>query len=71
MNYLTGQYSQKEDGYFTTARHDYVSDLAGDPGATILELGCGNGATGALALRQGKWARYVGIEVFELMALEA
>ncbi|HEY2356578.1 MAG TPA: class I SAM-dependent methyltransferase [Phenylobacterium sp.] len=71
MNYLTGQYSQKEEGYFTTARYDYVSDLADDPQASILELGCGNGATGALALQQGKCAKYVGIEMFEPMALEA
>jgi len=70
-DYLARDYLEKAEGYFTNARHDYVAALPDDPDAAILELGCGAGATGALALREGKCATYVGIEMFEPMALEA
>jgi 2-polyprenyl-3-methyl-5-hydroxy-6-metoxy-1,4-benzoquinol methylase len=69
--YLTREYQDKAEGYFTNARADYVAALPDNPAAAILELGCGAGATGALALREGKCATYVGIEMFEPMALEA
>ena len=36
-----------------------------DPEAAILEIGCSNGATGALALAEGKCGRYCGVELFE------
>ena len=35
-----------------------------DPEASILEIGCSNGATGALALAEGKCSRYCGVELF-------
>ncbi|MBO9622440.1 MAG: class I SAM-dependent methyltransferase [Sphingomonas sp.] len=70
-SYLNDAYSVKRDDYYTSARRDFVADLPHNPNAAILELGCGNGATGALALEQGKCGTYVGIEMFEPMAQEA
>jgi len=69
--YLGGDYATKREEYFTSARRDYVAALPADPGAAILELGCGNGATGALALSEGKCGTYVGIEMFEPAAADA
>jgi len=69
--YLANDYSTKRADYFTSARRDFVAVLAADKNARILELGCGNGATGALALQDGKCGTYVGIEMFEPMAREA
>ena len=37
----------------------------------ILEIGCGTGATGALALSEGCCGRFVGVELFETAAAEA
>ena len=64
-------YGSKDGNYFGNPRHDYVAALPDDQNAVILELGCGSGATGALALSKGKCRRYVGIELFAPMALEA
>lgn len=69
--YLADDYATKREDYFTTARTDYVAALPANPAASILELGCGNGATGALALAQRKCGTYVGIEMFEPAAAEA
>lgn len=69
--YLAGDYATKREDYFTSARADYVAAMPANPAAAILELGCGNGATGALALAQGKCGTYVGIEMFEPAAAEA
>jgi len=68
---LSDGYSAKDRSYFTNARSDYVNLLPPNRNAAILELGCGNGATGALALREHKAGRYVGIELFPEMAAEA
>lgn len=68
---LTHSYSVKARGYFEGARQDFVNLLPADPSASILEIGCGTGATGALALKAGKAGRYVGIELFEAAAREA
>jgi 2-polyprenyl-3-methyl-5-hydroxy-6-metoxy-1,4-benzoquinol methylase len=70
-SYLADDYATKREDYFTAARADYVAELPADPGAAILELGCSNGATGMLALAQGKCATYVGIEMFEPAAADA
>jgi SAM-dependent methyltransferase len=68
---LIGDYDAKREiSYFGNARADYVGALSGG-GLSILELGCGNGATGALALREGKARCYVGIELFPEVAAEA
>ncbi len=69
--YLQDGYAAKDPSYYSSARQDYVARLPADPAACVLELGCGNGATGALALAQGKCGEYVGIEMFPPMAAEA
>jgi 2-polyprenyl-3-methyl-5-hydroxy-6-metoxy-1,4-benzoquinol methylase len=69
--YLGDQYAAKDESYYTGARSDYIAALATGPNAAILEIGCGDGATGALALREGKCGSYVGIEMFEPMARRA
>lgn len=68
---LSEAYSVKDASYYGNARVDYVECMPDNPQAAVLELGCGNGATGALALRRGKAGRYVGIELFEEMAAQA
>ncbi len=52
----------KPASYYSSARVDLVDRLPRDAAASILEVGCGGGATGALALSEGCCARYVGIE---------
>jgi 2-polyprenyl-3-methyl-5-hydroxy-6-metoxy-1,4-benzoquinol methylase len=59
----TQAYLDKPGTYFQGVRRDYVAALPAAPAAAILELGCAEGGTGALALAQGKCARYVGIEL--------
>jgi 2-polyprenyl-3-methyl-5-hydroxy-6-metoxy-1,4-benzoquinol methylase len=56
-------YSAKPDHYFVGARADFVEDLPDSPDAAILEIGCGVGGTGRLAIANGKCARYCGIEL--------
>lgn len=68
---LIDLYEAKNLGYFGNARHDYVRALPDDPGASVLELGCASGATGALALAQKKCSRWVGIELHEPSGLQA
>lgn len=62
---LSETYEKKASSYFSNARSDFVKLLPRDPSASILELGCGTGATGALALARGRAGRYVGIELTE------
>ncbi|MEI9929359.1 MAG: class I SAM-dependent methyltransferase [Rhizomicrobium sp.] len=62
------QYLEKPPEYFGAARADFVARLPGNAEASILELGCGAGATGALAIGERKCARYVGIELDERAA---
>ena len=64
-------YGRKDGTYFSGARGDIVDALPASADAVILEVGCGTGATGALALSRGKAGRYVGIEFFEAAAAEA
>lgn len=68
---LSGFYAVKPATYFSGARADFVDRLPRDPTAQILEIGCGTGATGALALSEGCCARYVGVELFDSAAAEA
>ncbi len=58
-------YDLKDESYFAMARRDYVAELPHAPDAAILEIGCSNGATGALALAEGKCGRYCGVELFD------
>lgn len=62
---MMSDYAAKPQEYFDGARADIVAQLPNDPSATILEIGCGNGSTGAIAKAEGKCARYVGIDVDE------
>lgn len=57
-------YSSKPAAYFAGARDDFIAALPDDRNASVLEIGCGSGATGALALACGKAGRYVGVELF-------
>jgi len=59
-----GGYDLKDTSYFAMARDDYVAALPDNADASILEIGCANGATGALALAEGKCRRYCGVELF-------
>lgn len=68
---LADAYRNKAPAYFSGARIDFVRRLPADPKSSILEVGCGTGATGALALASGRAQRYTGIELFESAANEA
>lgn len=63
--YFAASYETKARSYFDRVRADFVCRLPPDPGASILEIGCGTGATGALALKRRRAGRYVGVELFE------
>lgn len=56
-------YGLKPPTYFTAARRDYVSELPSNTEAKILEIGCGAGETGALALREKRCGTYCGVEI--------
>ena len=64
-------YKSKPAAYFANARSDIVEALTTGPGCAILELGCGAGGTGRLAMSLGKAGRYVGIELSEAAAAKA
>lgn len=61
-------YEAKATSYFDRARHDFVRRLPIDTTASVLEIGCGTGATGALALANKRAGRYVGVELFPAAA---
>lgn len=56
-------YDDKPREYFQGARLDYISELPVNPEARILEIGCGEGGTGYLALKEGRCAAYCGVEL--------
>lgn len=64
-------YDRKPFRYFASPRIDLVDRLPLDCTARILEVGCGTGATGALALARGRASHYAGIELFPAAAEEA
>lgn len=64
-------YSKKDDRYFEGAREDFINELPVNPDARILEIGCSNGNTGALALSMNKCGSYIGVELHEAAALNA
>lgn len=68
---LEAAYEAKAREYFAGARIDFVSRLPRDPSAHILEIGCGSGDTGALALAGDRAGRYTGIELMPGPAAEA
>jgi SAM-dependent methyltransferase len=61
-SHLVEAYEGAATECFTNARADFVRLLPRDPSARILEVGCGAGATGALALARGRAHHYAGIE---------
>lgn len=60
---LDSVYSRKPVEYFEGIRHDIIARLPSDPTARILEIGCGAGGTGALALDGGRCGAYFGVEL--------
>ena len=60
---LTQAYSQKTVDYFHGVRRYIIDDLPAGRQLTVLEIGCGGGATLAFAKSQGKAARIVGVEI--------
>jgi ubiquinone/menaquinone biosynthesis C-methylase UbiE len=68
---IGAQYDVKMDGYFAGARQDFVSMLPADRNARVLEIGCGSGDTGALALAQGRAAHYTGVDISAKAAQKA
>ncbi|MEO1206755.1 MAG: class I SAM-dependent methyltransferase [Pseudomonadota bacterium] len=64
-------YSEKDRAYFSGARTDFVACLPEDGSARVLEIGCGTGATGQLALNCGRASHYVGVELFPSAAADA
>lgn len=71
VSHGAASYERKSASYFDRARLDFVHRLPVDPTASVLEIGCGTGATGALALTRGRAGRYVGVELFEAAAKDA
>jgi SAM-dependent methyltransferase len=64
-------YAEKRAGYFANARPALLDPLPFDATSIVLELGCGAGATGALALREGRCGSWIGVERFASAAREA
>jgi 2-polyprenyl-3-methyl-5-hydroxy-6-metoxy-1,4-benzoquinol methylase len=69
--HLTDAYNAKSADYFASARRGWTDPMPLNPGLSVLELGCGAGAAGALALSQGKCGTWVGIERHGAAASEA
>jgi 2-polyprenyl-3-methyl-5-hydroxy-6-metoxy-1,4-benzoquinol methylase len=64
-------YAAKPHGYFLGARADFISELPVNLQARILEIGCGEGGTGSLALEQRRCGTYCGVELFPSAADKA
>jgi 2-polyprenyl-3-methyl-5-hydroxy-6-metoxy-1,4-benzoquinol methylase len=64
MNSVSPSYEGKDSRYFAGVRKDLIDRLDADSSRSILEIGCGDGSTGAYAKRQGKCGLYVGVELF-------
>lgn len=64
-------YEAKKASYFAGARLDFVARLPQRCPLGILEVGCGDGSTGALAMDAGICDRYVGVELFPDAAAKA
>jgi 2-polyprenyl-3-methyl-5-hydroxy-6-metoxy-1,4-benzoquinol methylase len=64
-------YTAKPPMYFQGARPDYVSALPANSQARILEIGCGEGGTGYLALKEGRCRTYCGVELMPSAAEKA
>lgn len=71
QNDLESKYTNKASHYFEGAREDFVARLPNNKGSRVLEIGCGEGGTGALALSKDKCGEYVGIELVAKVAEKA
>ena len=71
LHRLGGHYEAKRFGYYEGARGDFVDRLPDNPAARVLEVGCGAGRTGEMALARGKCGTFCGVELFEDAAAEA
>lgn len=71
MPEAASHYLGKDAAYFSNPRHDIVTMLNTGSSASVLEIGCGTGATGAAVLTAGKAGRYAGIELMPAAAAEA
>ena len=60
---VAGAYADKLEHYFTGVRRDIVERLPHNTNGRILEIGCGTGGTGALALAEGRCSEYYAIEL--------
>jgi SAM-dependent methyltransferase len=57
--------------FFASARREWLDLLPARPDLAVLELGCGSGATGALALREKCCQTWIGIEANAAHAADA
>ena len=64
-------YEAKPQEYFQGARFDFIAELPVNPQARILEIGCGEGGTGDLALKGRKCGEYCGVELLQGPASKA
>jgi len=64
-------YADKTQEYFAGIRRDIIDRLSVDRQRRILEIGCGDGSTGAYAKNTGKCGVYVGVELFPAAAKAA
>lgn len=71
MSSLSRSYEAKHQRYFSGVRKDLIDRLGVDPNRAILEIGCGDGSTGAYAKQQGKCGLYVGVELVPAAASAA
>lgn len=56
-------YAGKSDGYFAGVRQDFLELLPKNGQSRVLEIGCGAGETGAVALAGGLCQEYSGVEI--------
>jgi 2-polyprenyl-3-methyl-5-hydroxy-6-metoxy-1,4-benzoquinol methylase len=66
-----GAYKTKPSQYFDGARTDFIDDLPDSSDASILEIGCGSGNTGRLAIARQKCSKYYGVELNASVAVVA
>lgn len=71
MSLLSRSYEVKEQRYFSGVRKDLIDRLDVDGNRAILEIGCGDGSTGAYAKQLGKCGLYVGVELVAAAASTA
>ena len=67
MTELRHVYESKETGYFQSPREDLI-ELINGTGLTILDIGCGAGATGKRLLETGKAKWVTGVELIPAQA---